>query len=716
MGSPPAGTNGREVNRVPARYSMPRWIRSKLISAFGFFENLPQALQILRPKRPGSAYVTSPSTSSRRATFEAAPFDMNLIRIVYDRDDYVRQAVDKYVDLCFKEGYKLVGKDKEALAYVKTRLAYMAALSGRTTSELLNQIIYDIVKYGNALLAKARLPRNRPYPFRAMSINNKPPVAYYEPLNPFSVQVALRSNGEVVAYKQQAGHSEPVIFDPDDVVHFAWKRDDGYFWGVPWIWPAIEDVRLLRVLEENMETMVRKYVFPILHAKIGLPQAGWQADDEDIEKARKDFEEMPPEGIWVTPEHYTLSRVSMADATLDIKPYLEYMEQRVFTGLGVSATSMGRGGTANRSTAMTQAKEMHDRVAAIQRVVENTFNQHIINEILMEGGYDPIADGEALGVELRFNNSDLDAQTKRENAIIYRFEHNVATFEETRRALGEDEEVDMSRLKYFLMPGSRSSTAEVDNKQMPENQYGVKPANDGSQNEGLRRTWLSEQREQAERDIEELASVWSGLADKLEAVALEEKPYPRDLAAALSKEVRFTCRLIEHMIGQRIEPLFYAGALAAARELKASVRPVSSSAPAEALKHLLASDLERIAKDVSERLKEHCRSGSAKEIAAQARRTIEASAYRITFCAHGYFARAYHAGFAYQAKAAGRTEAAVVHDPEACALCLMHETVDLAAPDLLAALPPFHAGRCRCTLALPQYALHARAPREEVSA
>ncbi len=701
---------------MPARLSMAYWLRSKFLAASRFFESLPETLLGLKTKRPGSAYVSSPSTSASRATFEPSPFDMNLITIVYDRDDYVRQAVDKYVDLCFKEGFKIVGKDKEALAYVKTRLAYMSALSGRTTSDLLNQIIYNMVKYGNALVAKARLPRNRPYPFRAMPIGKKPPIAYYEPLSPPSMQVALRQNGEVVAYRQQAGNVGPVFFDPDDIVHFYWKRDDGHFWGVPWIWPAIEDVKLLRVLEQNMDALVRKYVFPILHAKIGLPTPGLEAEDEDIEKARQDFESMPPEGIWVTPERYSISKVSMSDATLDIRPYLEYMEQRVFTGLGVSSTSMGRGGTANRSTASTQAKEMHDRVAAIHRQVENIFNQHIINEILMEGGYDPIANGEEIGVALRFNNSDLDAQTKRENSIIYRFEHNVATFEETRRALGEDEDIDISRLKYFMMPGG-GSTSEVDNRQQPQNQYGKKPAaTDDKQNERKRGRRQTESREERLQVIEELESFWHGLADRVEQIAREEKPYPRDLAAVLAKEVRFTCRLIEQTLSRRIGPLFHAGAAKARQELRQSKQPVASKAQVEAIRHLIASDLDRIAKDISNRIKKHCQESSAKEIPQKVRCAIEASTYRIRFCANTYLSRAYHAGFAYQAKAAGRAEVGVVHDHDACDYCLVHESIDLSEPDLIAILPPFHAGDCRCSLSLPTPAIHTGSPREEVSA
>src|SRR5690606_37676774 len=141
-----------------------------------------------------------------------------------------------------------------------------------------------------------------------------------------------------------------------------------------------------------------------------------------------------------------------------------------------------------------------------------------------------------------------------------RFEDNVATFEESRRALGEDEDIDISRFKYFMMPGG-VLTSEVDNKQQPENKYGKKhAATDDKQNErkrGQRQTESSEERIQV---IEEIESFWHGLADRVEQIAREEKPYPRDLAAVLAKEVRFTCRLIEQTLSRKIDPLFHAGA------------------------------------------------------------------------------------------------------------------------------------------------------------
>ena len=70
--------------------------------------------------------------------------------------------------------------------------------------------------------------------------------------------------------------------------------------------------------------------------------------------------------------------------------FFKYFEERVFAGMGVSATMYGRGDTANKSTSDNQSSEFVDRVKAFQKVVASDVDQHMIMELLYEGGFDPI--------------------------------------------------------------------------------------------------------------------------------------------------------------------------------------------------------------------------------------------------------------------------------------------------------------------------------------
>lgn len=677
-----------------------RWIKVRFQNAVKFIQALPKSIQTIKIKRPGVAFIQSPSTSVRDATFEGPPVDLEQIAVAYEHDSYVRQAVDKYVDLCFKEGWRILGKNQEALSYIKQRFSYMEFISGQTIDELLIQIVYNLVKYGTAILVKARLPRNGPRPFKAVPIGNKPPIAFYESLNPRTIQVARKENGEPVAFQQDVGNGiNPRVFAPDDVIVFTLKREDGDFFGTPWIAPAIEDVKLLRVMESSAENQVRRYVYPIIHAQIGMPEPGYEAEDEDIQKAKEQFEQMPAEGVWVTPERYNIKTVGMEGEVLDISPYLKYMEQRVFTGLGVSETIMGRSGSAARSTALTQAREMFDRVRAIHRMVEHVFNLHVITELLLEGGYDVINNREEYDVRLRFNEIDLDALFKRENNAIYKWEHNAKTFEEMRAEIGESLEVDESRL-YFRMVGAVKNSAETDNRQQPANQYGRKTAADSDVANEFKESFVI-----PEKTIAKLETYWRQMAERMEAISRSNLA-KEELSKRLGQEASIAMRLFYEAMKREMEASFFEGMASARSQLDSEPAvPVDHRPPLAALEALVEQDTIRLAKDITARLDEIVRKTPQALIPEKVSLAISSLFYRFKFILLSYVSRAFHAGFAYQAKNSGRQEVHVLHRDDACPRCKSVEVIDLSDYDLIHRLPPFHSGGCRCTLYLPKPSL-----------
>jgi hypothetical protein len=71
---------------------------------------------------------------------------------------------------------------------------------------------------------------------------------------------------------------------------------------------------------------------------------------------------------------------------------------------------------------------------------------HFFNEILLEGGFDPIENPRENGVSDRcyftFNEIDVDTQVKKQTHIIQKFTNQVITLPEARIELGLDPEVD----------------------------------------------------------------------------------------------------------------------------------------------------------------------------------------------------------------------------------------------------------------------------------
>ena len=113
--------------------------------------------------------------------FEDPSFELTDIQDAYNKDAYVRQGVDKYVDQIFKEGYQFYGADTNTVDYLKQRLAFIAEATSTPTSQLLMDIAEDVVKYANCMVVKARSndPNAFPQGVNIQGLYGKDPVAGY---------------------------------------------------------------------------------------------------------------------------------------------------------------------------------------------------------------------------------------------------------------------------------------------------------------------------------------------------------------------------------------------------------------------------------------------------------------------------------------------------------------------------------------------------------
>lgn len=415
--------------------------------------------------------------------FEAPEFDFNEITNVYNAEAYVRQACDKYIELMFKAGWQFVGANPKAVDYIRKRFAMIAEATQIPTDQLFIEIAEDLVKYGNAIIAKARSndPALLPPGFSIQGLGGRDPVVGYFPLNVATMTVKRDKNGMVKQWQQEVeGQEKPVKFKPEDIIHIYYKREKGHAFGTPFLLPVLDDIRALRQAEENVLRLIYRNLFPYIHVKVGLPEEGLGASDSEVNSVRNVIENMSLEAGLVTNERVEITPVA-TDKIIDAHDYLRYFEQRVFTGLGVSELMMGRGNTANRSTGDNLYGEFIDRVKAFQRVMSIFVDQFMVKELLMEGGFDPVLNPED-DVDFIFNEIDIDAKIKKENHVVFLYEHNAITEDEMRQLLGREPIPDSDREKMYLyrvkIPGNvkKDNAADTDNRNQPENQYGKKPS------------------------------------------------------------------------------------------------------------------------------------------------------------------------------------------------------------------------------------------------
>lgn len=449
--------------------------------------------------------------------FEDPEFDLSQIQTGYNADSYIRQGVDKYVDQIFKEGFEFYGKNEQAVEYIKLRLAFIAEATKTPTSQLLTDIAEDVVKFSNCFLAKVRVNDANVLPpgVTVQGIGGLNPVGGYFCINATTMKTKRDKTGLVTGYQQEVdGADKPVTFKPDDMVHFFFKKEKGNAFGTPFLWPVLDDVRALRQAEENVLRMMYRNIHPFNHIKVGTDEIpGTESEITDVQNT---VNNMDVEGGIITSNRVNIEPIA-SDKVISAEPYLKYLESRVFSGMGIPAILFGRGDTSNRSTGDSMTSEMSGRIKAIHKTIEAVINHFIINELLLEGGYDSVLNPDDV-VLFKFKENDMDSMIKFENHAIFKFEHNAITEDEMRLLLNMDPiqdrtllsrelqlqtEITILETEAALQPAttvsstpkttskstSKTTTKAVDNKSKPTNQHGTKSSpkktSDSSQDEDM---------------------------------------------------------------------------------------------------------------------------------------------------------------------------------------------------------------------------------------
>lgn len=418
--------------------------------------------------------------------YEDPSFDLEDLQDAYNKDSYIRQGVDKYVDQIFKEGYQFYGTDTNIVDYLKQRLAFIAEATQTPTSQLLMDIADDVVKYGNCMVVKARSndPNAFPQGMNVQGLYGKDAVAGYFCANAVVTKCKRDDYGTITEWQQETDKGKQQ-FAPEDVVHFYYKREKGNAYGTSFLVPVMADIKALRRAEENVLKMMYRNIYPFYHVAVGTEEA--TGTEKEVDKLQESIGDMDVEAALVTTERVTIKPIA-SDKVIDAEPYLKYMESRVFSGLGIPEIMFGRGNTANRSTGDNMTSEMADRIRAIQRILETFFNEFIIKELLMEGGYDPVLNPDQ-AVEFKFNDNDVDVEIKKQVHAIYKYEHSAITEDEMREEIGMDPIPDGDREKMFVELVTRETLrvqAELDTQvaSATSSENGNKETNNKQKNGG----------------------------------------------------------------------------------------------------------------------------------------------------------------------------------------------------------------------------------------
>lgn len=447
-------TDSLRVNRVPP-------------------ENAKDALRLMSPPLPLRVEPKSISYTARhRGTWFKPEYNFEEIQVAQDTDSYIFRSIQKKVNKIIVAGFEFVGNNPEAVAYIKRRANETSYSTNTPFDHIIWGTFSDLFRFGNCIWAKVRNEdASSGDPVQVTENVILQPVAGYFILPMETLEFKTKVNGELKKVLQR-NDSREREWSPRDIVHFHVNRKPGFLVGTPEILPALDDVALLRRIEENVEDLIETNLFPVFHYRIGtdqMPEKYGPDGTKESDLVRRTIQYMPAGGIYVSDHRHEITAIGSEGRALRIDVYLSHFKSRVLGGLGTSALDMGEGDTANKSTASAMSKGMLMDVEAMAKIVKSFIDFYVISELLIEGGFDPLDPDEM--VSIKFGTIDKDERRADENQQIQMFHGNLRTVDEIRRSLGDEpwteDHTERTHYKMYeepaalvkgMQPGSAAST------------------------------------------------------------------------------------------------------------------------------------------------------------------------------------------------------------------------------------------------------------------
>lgn len=465
-------------------------------------EQIKNLSKALKPAALALGYQGTNYFYTGRSNFEPSPYDFDRIIQAIDTDSYVKQATLKYKELFWKEGWKITGENPDAVSYLYQRIDFMEMAMKRPFVDFLMEVSDHLVKFSNVFIVKARGDMSDYFPTSLTPVNSTQPVIGYYLIPTEQVRILRDKFNRPKSYQQQ---TDPMTYAPTDrdpvwsaerVIHLHFDRKTGRAFGTPFLSSVLDDVVALRQLEEDIQNLVHRELFPLYKYKIGTAEQ--PAEPEEIDDAAAQIENMRSEGGLILPFRHDVDVIGANNTALDASEYLNHFKERVAVGLGVAPHHLGMMmGGGNRSMTDRLDTALYDKVKQFQKHLAEMIRVHFFNELLFEGGFDPIANPADEGVSdrcfFKFNEIDVDTQVKKETHLIQKFTNSAITLPELRIELGIDPEYDMEELFAGIQAEIQMDMAENQAKLAMKNQQQAQ-AQQGAENSDKQQSAKSGQR------------------------------------------------------------------------------------------------------------------------------------------------------------------------------------------------------------------------------
>jgi hypothetical protein len=376
-----------------------------------------------------------------------SPYKYKRIDDFFLKESYFSRSVIRQIETMLRNGHSFVSEDAAMASEVRKEINRIEKDSGVGLNQMLYRWVKDLQTYGIFVGEKVRQRKRDP---NGEGDKRKTQIVRLRPILPHDMVVYVDEYSRIVSVVE-AYHwgssvrklwatrgklkTIPGIPAGDLIISPIYDAGDLVFPSPP-CFQALDDILTLRSLEETVELLCFQFGSPLLHTQVGTKEE--PAYDGEVTEVNNKLVAMAPNGMVATDHRVSIVPVNLQTGVANLMPYIEHFKVRVLVGSGSSPISVGEGDSSNRSTAESIDDALSDHCTYLADVICNIFNQNIIPDVLLSKGmneselYDN--NGE-LKVQLEFNETRLEKQISRENAIINKWNSSLITLPEARKML-----------------------------------------------------------------------------------------------------------------------------------------------------------------------------------------------------------------------------------------------------------------------------------------
>lgn len=421
-----------------------------------------------RPALPIHTYQKGQTVTSnnrglpdRGLLFEGSPYDLAEVSRARDTDSLLSTSIERHVEAALQGGYRFKGADDKMVKYIQKRVFEFEVVSQTSMRKIIRGSFDNLVAYGTAFLVVDRSSKfSSGKPIRLFG-KKMDPISSWACADAPTMSLAENQGGQPVMWQQKvsemgvfyAGKNEKKYIHPYDVFCGGRHTQPGRVFGRSMYIPVLDDIIMLRELEQLVYIISQKFAFPLVQYVIGTKE--YPAGDittpnggtiSEVEYAKATVEDMPVEGVFVTPERHEIKIIGTEGEVLDLKKYLDYWRNRVQEGCRLSNAVLGTNvGDQSKSSAQSQMQGLMDSAKYLQDEITDMFRPFLF-QVLLEGGFD-VTDENM--VELVFSSPNTEEDRANENHVLSQAQGDLITHEEARRRLGKPPMTEEEKKKTY---------------------------------------------------------------------------------------------------------------------------------------------------------------------------------------------------------------------------------------------------------------------------